>query len=253
MKRMRLAAAILLVTMSFAAAFAQPPQSGNSDGIVSGVVSGPVSSELIGPPPRNPMFDAIDADSNGLITMKELRKAVIALKRLDADRDGNLTVVEAWRFESPEADARRNAESLLHFYDKDGKGQISARDLPQHVAKSLADADTNGDGAFDLSEIAAARLGNGGSMPVVAVGANYAIGGLDRNATESVRKLMQGDRNGDGAVAADEVEPRNRGLFRAADANRDRTVDADELAALAQKMHDRQSNRLPSGHGENHP
>src|SRR5687767_12913331 len=46
-----------------------------------------------GPPP-NAMFAAIDADADGVITKNELRKAIVQLKKLDTDGDGNITLAE---------------------------------------------------------------------------------------------------------------------------------------------------------------
>ena len=43
----------------------------------------------------NPMFEAIDANGDGTINNVELRKAIAALRKLDADGDGNITLAEA--------------------------------------------------------------------------------------------------------------------------------------------------------------
>ena len=44
---------------------------------------------------RNLMFEAIDIDGDGTITAKELKRAIVGLKKLDTDGDGNLTLDEA--------------------------------------------------------------------------------------------------------------------------------------------------------------
>ena len=45
-------------------------------------------------PPSNPMFEAIDADGDGVITKSELRRAIVQLRKLDTDKDGNITLAE---------------------------------------------------------------------------------------------------------------------------------------------------------------
>jgi hypothetical protein len=46
-------------------------------------------------PQANAMFAAMDADGDGVISKVELRKAIKALKTLDTDNDGSITLAEA--------------------------------------------------------------------------------------------------------------------------------------------------------------
>ena len=59
----------------------------------AGQEGGPRGRGMMGPP--NMMFSVIDADSDGKITARELRRAAVQLKKLDLDRDGNITLVGA--------------------------------------------------------------------------------------------------------------------------------------------------------------
>lgn len=68
-----------IVCLCAAAALAQPPdESGETRGPRGGM-------------PAFPLMMALDADNDGVISPREIKKAVTALKTLDADGDGRLT------------------------------------------------------------------------------------------------------------------------------------------------------------------
>ena len=77
------------------AAAAQPPQ---PTGFGAGAPRQGANAAQAGNQPAaapNALFSIIDADGDGVITKRELRKAVAALKKLDLDKDGNITLAEA--------------------------------------------------------------------------------------------------------------------------------------------------------------
>jgi EF hand len=191
-----------------------------------------------GGPPPNAMFSAIDADGDGTITMRELRKAVVALKQLDTDKDGKITQAEAMGGPpNPEAMIDRVMEN-----DKNGDGKLSKNEIPRHLAQMLAGADTNGDGTIDRAEVAAcmqgARQGIGGTAGG-ANGSNSFAGGAGGDPRPGGPNLMQFDRNGDGQLSADEVPAQMMGLVRGADQNHNGTLDAQELQAIQQRINER--------------
>jgi Ca2+-binding EF-hand superfamily protein len=125
--------------------------------------------------PSNPLFDAIDADRDGTLTTRELRKAAVALKRFDTDKDGKITraetlnnVAAAPANNSPagmgtsggfgnrgggfSGDPRPGGPNVLQF-DKNGDGQVSAEEMPAQMRSMLRNGDQNGDGRLDTAEL----------------------------------------------------------------------------------------------------
>lgn len=230
---------ILLV----AVAWGQPPE-GTRLGPGNGPQYGP-PSEMGGPP--SPMFDAIDADGDGAISMRELRKAVVVLKQLDADKDGQITRAEALGGPpNPEAMIDRVMEN-----DKNGDGILSKNEIPRHLAQQLHGADANNDGGIDRAELTNAmnspRSGFGGPGSWGTPGRlGGATGGDPRPGGPG---LSQYDRNGDGQLSAEEVPTQLRGMLRGTDQNGDGKLDAHELQSIEQRLNERVrgQRRLPPG------
>ncbi len=162
----------VVVCIGFAAtAIAQPPNGGEF-GRPRG---GP------GGPPANAMFNAIDADSDGAINMRELRKAVVALKKLDVDKDGKITLAET--LHNPAAATNTNLPSGVNGqrglgngpggfgganggdprptgpnmmqYDRNGDGQLSADEVPTQLRGMLRGTDQDNNGTLDAQEMQA--------------------------------------------------------------------------------------------------
>jgi Ca2+-binding EF-hand superfamily protein len=206
-----------------------------------------------GPPPEtgslpSPMFDAIDADGDGAISMRELRKAVVALKQLDADKDGEITRAEAL---GGPADPAAMIDRMMEN-DKDGDGKLSKREIPRHLAQQLNDADANNDGGIDRAELTNAmnnsrpRFGGPGGGGVPNGFGGGATGGDPRPGGPD---LSQYDRNGDGQLSADEVPSQLRGMLRGTDQNGDGRLDAQEMQSIQQRLNERVrgQRRLPPG------
>jgi hypothetical protein len=145
-----------------ATASAQPPDVGDYGRLPGG------PGEAGGPPP-NAMFSSIDADADGVITMRELRKAVVALKRLDLDKDGKITLAEvnaaASQAGTPAAgmrgagglgvqpgDPRPTGPDLMR-YDSNHDGQLSPDEVPTQLMSLLRGGDRNGNGQLDPHEL----------------------------------------------------------------------------------------------------
>jgi Ca2+-binding EF-hand superfamily protein len=165
-------------------AFAQLQERGDANSAVApagggfGYGPGGAGGSLAGAMPSNAIFDAIDADHDGEITTRELRKAVAALKKLDTDKDGKITRAETLNNQAApqttnmpagfggqggfrngnnagfSGDPRPGGPNLQQF-DRNGDGQLSADEVPTQMRGMLRGADQNGDGRLDASEVQA--------------------------------------------------------------------------------------------------
>ncbi len=212
----------------------------------------------VGPPanamPSSLIFDVIDADGDGAITIRELRKAVPALKQLDTDKDGKITREEALgQSNGPGGAGLRAGDPAtvidhLMSGDKNGDGKLSADEMPSHLAQMLPGADSNGDGAIDRAELMAAMQNH--RNPFGGHGGPGKLGGPGGGDPRQVDgQLMQYDRNGDGQLSSDEVPTQMRGMLRGSDHNGDGTLDTQELQLIRQRMNERAQGqrRLPPG------
>jgi len=154
--------AVVICAGLAAVATAQPPEGGGY-GAPRG---GPSES---GGSQSNAMFSAIDADADGVITARELRRAVAALKKLDLDKDGKITLAEvngatnqsgaptaatrgAGRPGMHSGDPRPSGPDLMQ-YDRNHDGQLSPDEVPTSMMGLLRGADQNGNGKLDPQEL----------------------------------------------------------------------------------------------------
>jgi Ca2+-binding EF-hand superfamily protein len=199
-----------------------------------------------GPPRSNAMFEAIDADGDGTITKVELRKAIRALRTLDTDSDGNITLAEANVGAAPAGPgiAAGNDAQIAQFManDLNGDGKLSPNEVPNNLLPILQNADRNGDGAIDRQELAGAlaaargQFGGPQAGPFDNRGGN--LGGA-RNAADADRvtgQFLQNDRNGDGRLTADELPADSARMLQNADRNNDGAIDAGELQEAVARM-----------------
>jgi Ca2+-binding EF-hand superfamily protein len=126
------------------------------------------------------MFQAIDADSDGVITKVELRKAIVALRKLDINKDGKITLAETETLRNaagangpaglggpnrfgkgrggfaPNGDPRPGGPNMLQF-DRNGDGNLSADEVPPHLRQALGSADQDRNGVIDAVELTATQ------------------------------------------------------------------------------------------------
>lgn len=131
--------------------------------------------------PSNPLFEALDANKDGVISADEIANAVAALKALDTNGDGQITRDEV----RPQFTGRGEgggpggpggfpgfgrggegggapqftAESFiarLMERDEDKDGKLSATELGERNARLLETYDADGDGHLNADELKAA-------------------------------------------------------------------------------------------------
>ena len=177
-------------------------------------------------PQPNAMFDAIDADGDGIISKTELRKAIKALKSLDADDDGSITLAEAsvgGAAIGPGAPLGEDPQiAQLMANDKNGDGKLTANEVPREMVPLLRGVDQNADGEITREELVVAMANM----------RNQFDGGPWRgagNANQATGQFLRFDKNGDGQLTEGELPPDATRMLKGADRNDDGAIDAGEL------------------------
>jgi Ca2+-binding EF-hand superfamily protein len=240
---------MLLVLPAVAAAqFPGNPNNGPNNEVPPGpgnALGGPGQPGVAPGPSSNAMFAAIDADADGVITKNELRKAVVQLKKLDTDGDGNLTFAEV----TPHGVARPVAPAgpawdpnqfvnRLMENDKNGDGKLTADEVTDTVRPMIEGADQNGDGVFERTELTAHLQNMRNRGPGGPAGFRGPAGFADQpfDANQMTGQLMRSDRNGDGRLTPDEVPQQAMGMLRGGDQNNDGAIDAREMQIIMRRM-----------------
>ena len=127
--------------------------------------------------------------------------------------------------------------------DKNADGRLTAEELTENEKQMLQGGDQNGDGAIDRQELMAMETNRnlrGGP------GNNNALGGAGgtgpagrRGGNEAMGRFFQYDINRDGRLTADEVPPQAMAALGGGDRNGDGAIDAGEMQALAARLGDR--------------
>ena len=166
-ERILFAIAIALAVISSVATAA--PQKDKPHGTAPGVGQ-PVSvGAANGAAAADPLFMMLDTDGDGVISAKELHKAVAAIKEADTDQDGNITWAEIVARSGAIAAAANgqgeitsgmasgggigmggDSQAMGRFmqYDKNHDGKVTVDEVPA----SMRDWDQNHDGVIDARE-----------------------------------------------------------------------------------------------------
>ncbi|HEY3393547.1 MAG TPA: hypothetical protein VGK58_12625 [Lacipirellulaceae bacterium] len=199
--------------------------------------------------PPNVMFSAIDADGDGKITTRELRRAAVQLKKLDVDKDGNITLAEVSPRGGPAAPGgpagpggapNQFVEEIMQN-DRNADGKLTNREIPDHLKAMLEGADTNGDRSIDRAELTAAMENMRNQFPG---GRGWRGGpGGPNQAFDPARmtgQFMQLDQNGDQRLSPNEIPPNMQGMFQPTDdLDNDGTINAAELEAVRRRLGER--------------
>lgn len=198
-----------------------------------------------GPRP-NPMFEVMDVDGDGMISARELRTAIKALKTLDTDGDGNISLEEASPMRGPGSPGGPGGPGgrggdpnamIDRFMEQDanGDGKLTIDEVDERMGRMLQGADTNQDGAIDRAELEAAMQnmrggpGFGGGRPGgPGVGMGSGFGPMG-DADSMTKQVMAADQNGDGVISANELNPQMARTMQGADTNGDGTLDPKEI------------------------
>lgn len=108
----------------------------------------------------------------------------------------------------------KDPAQLLKRLDKNGDGKLAVSELPEKMQKRLGKADTNKDGFLSAEELKA-----------------HAEQHAKGRAAKQKARFARSDKNGDGFLTKDEVGEKRWERMKAADANRDGKLSADELRA----------------------
>ncbi len=196
-----------------------------------------------GPVGVSPLVRALDADTDGAISTKEIKAAPGALRKLDKNGDGNLTEDEVrpefggregrrpeGRGEAPGAGGASPDELLqtLLAFDKNKDGKLQKDEVPERMQGLFTRGDANKDGILTTAEIrglattqsAAAPdrggrgegRGEGGGMmrmdPIAAALDSNHDGVIStaeiKNAPAALKAL---DKNDDGQLSGEEIRP----------------------------------------------
>jgi Ca2+-binding EF-hand superfamily protein len=116
----------------------------------------------------NPLVNALDGDHDGIISAAEIQNAPAALRTLDKNGDGQLTMDELRpafpgrgrgegreerRDAGPAAGGPDDMVQTLMAFDKNKDGKISKDELPERMQGLLDRGDTNHDGFLTPDEI----------------------------------------------------------------------------------------------------
>ncbi len=178
--KLRIFSLLAVTALSTTVAMAQPPE-GNRPPRGEGRSGGGPSEGRGRPDGQRPsgfggggaLFRALDADGDGVVSAAELANAVQALKALDKNNDGQLTLEEVspprgegGGFRGFGAGPGRGGEGRpggggggvgmferLKESDKDGDGKISRQEAPEWLTERFDRFDLNKDGFIDEEEI----------------------------------------------------------------------------------------------------
>ena len=171
---MKLTSGLLIPLAATVALMAQPPEDRPQGQGRGGPGGGPGAFMRF-----NPIFQALDTDEDGELSKSEIKNAAKSLRKLDKNKDGQLTAEELRpnfpqggpggpgagegrrRPEGgpdgpgpggPTADPEEMVKTLMAF-DKNGDGKLSKDELPERMQGMFERGDTNKDGFLTPDEI----------------------------------------------------------------------------------------------------
>jgi len=113
-----------------------------------------------GGPMRSPVFAALDADNDGVLSSAEINAAPAALKKLDKNGNGNLSEDEVrpnfpneGRGRGPRGNPAEMINHLIEENDRNGDGKLSKEEAPERMREMFERGDANQDGFLTKEEL----------------------------------------------------------------------------------------------------
>jgi hypothetical protein len=188
------------------------------------------------------ILQVLDYNRDGKLQQGEIDMAVVILRRMDRDKDGEISASElSSPSNRPEGFAGRpnnrppgnpgqggqSRGRIPQFadLDKDGDGKISLDEAPERMAEHFDEHDTNSDGFIDKKEQDAV---------IEFIRQRFS----QRNRPDQNRGLTfeQMDTNKDGKISRDEAPERMAEHFGEADKNSDGFIDKEEQAVVVEAI-----------------
>jgi Ca2+-binding EF-hand superfamily protein len=187
----------------------------------------------------------LDANKDGTVTLEEMLAArEPRFTRLDANKDGAIDAAES------DAQAREAieywAKRLVRRFDQDRDGKITREEFSRYARERFAMRDLNDDGRITAEDLPPGLGGRERRLWRWMRDDDTGREGratLDRVLRRSDRFFQRYDRNGDGAIDASEVEAitaarvtySSKRFLHRFDQNRDGKVNADEFNRFAKE------------------
>ncbi len=168
-----------------------------------------------------------DKNGNGKVELTELPERMQKhLASADTNKDGAITVLEL------KAHAEARKEEMWKRADKNGDGALDASEVGPEHWEHIKVADADGNGSVTKAEMEQAHAS--GKLAMMHHGKWGEGPRGERPSPEAMFQHM--DKNGDGVIKADEVDPRFWAHISKADTNGDGAVSQDELKAAHAKF-----------------
>ena len=183
------------------------------------------------------VLDALDLDHDGNLSPQEIQTAPSALRTLDRDGDGQLSLYELTPRRQDAGVSPDQMVTQLMRFDKNGDGVLTADELPERMQSLFARADTNKDGKLTPNEIrqSAAKTAGPRGRPT---DAGEAINMVHLDPIVDVR-----DADHDGAISAEEISAASTHLLLL-DKSHDGVISADEMRVRQQSPAQRAAHML---------
>ena len=174
----------------------------------------------------SPLWTALDTDADGVISAAEIAAAPAALRALDKNRDGKLTLDEVRpamqggrgmegrggrEGEAAGGDTTEETVKTLMAFDANGDGKLQKSELPERMQAIFERGDANHDGVLTPDEIRAMAR------------AQQPTGASGRGG----EREREGGRGRGGPEGMMRMDP----IFAALDTNHDNTLSAEEIDA----------------------
>jgi Ca2+-binding EF-hand superfamily protein len=187
-----------------------------------------------GNPDPGAMFDRLDANGDGKLSLQELPEPARQrfrdiLQQAGKGEDAALTKEEVARIATQLGNRPPGPPVFFAKLDQNRDGSLSKEELAR-APEMFAELDANSDGRLEPGEL---------FRPAGMPGRAQAGAGPQRGEFLT-RFLKENDRNADGKLSKDEAPERMRANFERIDRNSDSTLDTDELRQAFARRRERQ-------------